>query len=134
MKDILEKYNEFHRIIARYSLTDIFIKNRQDRFLKLMLNRNVDILEAFDTFLKYEEEIEKAIIDYQTINKILGSLNEQELYIINQYVMKNKTCDEVSNYLGLSQRTFFRRYSDLVSKFMRRLARERESIYDVPKI
>lgn len=129
-----EKYKEFYRIIARYCLTDTFIKNKKDSFLKLMLTWNIDIYEAFDAFLKYETEIDKAIIDYHTINKILGSLNKEELYIIKAYVIKNKTCEEVSNYLGLSQRTFFRRYSDLVSKFMRRRARERESIYDVPKI
>lgn len=132
--DKKEKYKKFYRIIARYCLTDTFIKNKKDSFLKLMLTWNIDIYEAFDAFLKYETEIDKAIIDYHTINKILGSLNKEELYIIKAYVIKNKTCEEVSNYLGLSQRTFFRKYNDLVTKFIQKLAEQRENIYDMSKI
>ena len=125
MKESLDKYNKFHKLIIRYSLTKLFIKNKKHSFLKLMLNKNITIYQAFDIFLEYQEEIDKAINNYRIINKILGSLNKKELYIIKAYVIKNKTCEEVSNYLGLTQRTFFRRYSKLVDNFMMKFAQEK---------
>ena len=72
---------------------------------------------VFNQYVKLQEdkELQKALKEYKAVRQAYELVNQDCKDIFDTYYQKQKTRWETMNILGLSERTFVRRKSDLVN-------------------
>ena len=64
--------------------------------------------------LQEDEELQKSLKEYKAVRQALELVNKDSKNIFEHYYLKNKTRWETMEMLGLSERSFVRRKSDLI--------------------
>ncbi len=116
----MNKYFKFNQIMVFYRYTEPLIKRQQHRLERTLSSPAIKIEEGFNCYSKAENRVEALIKNYNAANEAFNSLNVKDKELVENYIFKNKPAFKVAEERGVSERTFFRRWSKIVDKVLRK--------------
>lgn len=112
------KQNEIAIILNKYIKTYQLLNLENVTLQRRLCNPSISYERAMSEFYKANKVCEKLLTQYDLITDILLKFNIEDRRLLYLYIIKNKTCYEVSEIMKISRRTFFRRYMYISNRFM----------------